>query len=374
VLSPVRTNSDKGGGAACYACGDSFVRPPVELPETAGLQEALMRARFVLLQVAVALLLVGTACKKSNESDTPVTEFVVGMSSFDTSNQAAQQSGQPPSASGGPTVAVSGNTNVVDGGSNSFQVTSNDPFQKVIVSVNTPAGAVASASTGFPQVSAGIAPGFFELTLPGPVTSEFVIVSFAGNIPVESFTLQFQAVSANGAVGTIATVQTAVVPEETSGSLQVTVTWDAAADVDLHLVEPNENEIFWAQPTSNTGGVLNVDSNPACFIDNINNENISYPNATPLTGEYIVRVDYFSSCSVERTNFVVTVNNNGQRNVFTGFFTGPGDFGADGAGREITRFTFTGNSAPSLRAPIFRRPGFEPSPEKIRIIRNRRGR
>ena len=337
-----------------------------------------MRSRFVLFQVALALLVVGTACKSKNppSSDAGITDFVAGMSSFDTTIQASQQSGQPPAASNGPASTVSGNGNVVEGGSNSFEVTSSNSFQKIIVSVNTPAGATASASVGFPQVTAGVAQGFFELTLPNSVTSQFIIVNFGANIPVEGFTLQFQCVSADGAVGAISQVQTTVLEADTSGSLQVSVTWDAASDVDLHLVEPNANEIFWGAPTSPSGGVLNIDSNAACEIDNVNTENISYPSGTPQLGQYIVRVDYFSSCSVSRTNFVVTVNNGSQRLVFTGFFDGPGDFGSFGAGREITRFNRTNNVlAPgALRAPIFRQPGPEPSPEKIRIVRSRRGR
>jgi hypothetical protein len=335
-----------------------------------------MRSRFMVLPIALALLLAGVACKKGpTPSDAAITDFVAGMSSFDTTVQASQQSGQPPAAGGGPTATVTGNGTVVNGGSNSFQVTSANSFTKVIASVNTPAGALAGASVGMPQVTAGVAQGFFELTLPTAVTSQFIIINFGQNIPVDAFTLQIQCVAANGDVGAIANVQASVLPEDTSGALQVTVSWDAAADVDLHLVEPNGNEIFWGAPTSNAGGVLNVDSNPGCAIDNINNENISYPNATPPTGQYIVRVDYFASCGVARTNFVVTVNNGSQRLTFSGFFDGPGDFGAQGSGREIVRFNRSaGASTNALRSPILLRPGPEPSAEKLRLVRQRRGR
>jgi hypothetical protein len=336
-----------------------------------------MRARLVFFQFGLAILMAGMACKSSvKPSDAQVTEFIAGMSSFDTSVQASQQSGQPPAASGGPSSTVTGNGTVVNGGSSSFGVNSSQPFQKIIVSVNTPGdGSLTAASTGFPQVTAGVTQGFFELTLPNSVESQLIIISFGTNIPTETFTLQVQCVAPNGDVGAIANVDATVLNEDTTGAVQVTATWDAASDVDLHLVEPGGNEIFWGAPTSNTGGALNVDSNPACFIDNINNENISYPDNTAPNGTYIVRLDYFASCNVAQTNFVVSVNNGGQRSVFTGNFTGSGDSGAAGSGRFITQFTRNVNVlAPgSLRQPILRRPAPEPSPVKLRIVRERRG-
>ena len=80
--------------------------------------------------------------------------------------------------------------------------------------------------------------------------------------------------------------------------------------------------------------------NPACDIDNVNNENISWSGSAPR-GEYIVRVDYYDGCGVEETDYVVTVRVEGrQPETFTGTFTGSGDQGGPGSGVEITRFTF----------------------------------
>ena len=68
-------------------------------------------------------------------------------------------------------------------------------------------------------------------------------------------------------------------------------------------------------------------SNPACAIDGIRNENITWPVGTAPQGTYIVRVDYFSSCGVAETNYTVQVNNGGNTQILSGSFTGPGDSG-----------------------------------------------
>lgn len=79
--------------------------------------------------------------------------------------------------------------------------------------------------------------------------------------------------------------------------------------------------------------MLDLDSNPACFLDNINNENITYEDGTPPSGEYTVVVDYFSDCGVAtETNFVVTVRANGTIRTIPGVFV-PGD-----ADVEVARF------------------------------------
>jgi len=57
-------------------------------------------------------------------------------------------------------------------------------------------------------------------------------------------------------------------------------------------------------------------------------------------GSYRVLVDYWSSCGVPATDFVVTVNvRDTEPQTFSGSFTGTGDTGDAGAGEPITTFT-----------------------------------
>jgi hypothetical protein len=127
-----------------------------------------------------------------------------------------------------------------------------------------------------------------------------------------------------------------------AGTLQVSLSWNSPSDVDLHLVEPNGEEIYYGHKTSASGGVLDLDSNAGCNIDGVNNENITWTDpSVPPDGEYIVRVDYWSACEEQSASYTVTVNNCGQRQTFNGSFApGDADGGSSGSGVEVSRFDF----------------------------------
>lgn len=158
----------------------------------------------------------------------------------------------------------------------------------------------------------------------------------------------------------------------TSGVLQVSMAWDQLNDVDLHLLQPDGQRIFYANSTSSNGGFLDVDSNAGCSIDNINNENITYNDeATIYNGEYIVYVDLWSNCSIEEiTNYGVTVHYKG--NVITptsGENPGYGLFNVndeiDDRNVEIMRFTITdGVDIPDSDERIMNHKPINLSPQK----------
>ena len=126
-----------------------------------------------------------------------------------------------------------------------------------------------------------------------------------------------------------------------TGEIQVSVSWDVESDVDLHLVEPNGEDIYYGNDLSASGGALDLDSNAGCSIDGKKNENITWPSRTPPRGTYIVRLDYWDSCGVAKTNYVVTVRVKGRTpQTFSGAFTGLGDSGGSGSGIQITTFTY----------------------------------
>lgn len=87
-----------------------------------------------------------------------------------------------------------------------------------------------------------------------------------------------------------------------SGDIQVSLSWDTQTDVDLHVIEPKPDgsaggeEIDYAHRSSASGGQLDLDSNPACNFDNVNNENVYWPSGSAPQGEYIVKVDLWSAC------------------------------------------------------------------------------
>jgi hypothetical protein len=80
--------------------------------------------------------------------------------------------------------------------------------------------------------------------------------------------------------------------------------FDVSMDLDLHVVEPGGAKVYYAEPTSDAGGALNLDSNPGCSLDNVNNEHIGWADAP--AGTYSVRVNYYAVCSQEPVNFIVS--------------------------------------------------------------------
>jgi len=123
-----------------------------------------------------------------------------------------------------------------------------------------------------------------------------------------------------------------------TGDVQVSVRWDTASDVDLYVTEPDGTIISFGNRQSASGGALDLDSNPGCNFDNVNNENVTYQGVQAPAGEYVVEIDYWSACDVSGpTNYVVTVRSNGVTSNFTGTFTAA-DVNGTGIRTEVTRF------------------------------------
>ncbi len=101
-------------------------------------------------------------------------------------------------------------------------------------------------------------------------------------------------------------------PELGTGDVQVTLRWDNSADLDLRVTDPAGDEIYFAMPSSASGGRLDVDANGTCEGD-APVENIFWPTGGAPTGTYSVSVDYYGACdSTTPTNYEVTILVNGQ--------------------------------------------------------------
>lgn len=109
------------------------------------------------------------------------------------------------------------------------------------------------------------------------------------------------------------------------GDVQITLTWDNIADLDLHVIDPNGEEIYWNDQYSSSNGVLDVDD-----IDGYGPENIYWPEYEAPSGDYEVYVhmfpwdesDYISytgnSYYPSSSNYTVLVNAFGETKKFTG--------------------------------------------------------
>lgn len=145
------------------------------------------------------------------------------------------------------------------------------------------------------------------------------------------------------------------------GPIQVTLRFNQPEDLDLHVVEPLPDagtcEIYYAMPGNTPPppimlpfpvrqcgaiGWLDLDSNAACDIDNVDTENVIYASGTAATpGTYIVRVVYYQGCSATGPiPYEVEVRANGQTRYYCNqFLPGQSNGGNQGAGVTITSFT-----------------------------------
>ena len=78
------------------------------------------------------------------------------------------------------------------------------------------------------------------------------------------------------------------------GPMQITLTWDSSADLDLHVTEPDGTEIYYGNrgPTA-SGGTLDGDDNVGCSSDG-SIEHVSWPAETMPSGAFTVEVDGYS--------------------------------------------------------------------------------
>jgi hypothetical protein len=146
------------------------------------------------------------------------------------------------------------------------------------------------------------------------------VLSFALVLPAKSYDLLVRAVSSPDAFGPAAhvalDVQQTLPP---TGVLVVSLWWDTESDLDLHVVDPNGDEIwsgninsfdrYATTPTTdagawNEGGILDFDSNAACVLDGRCNENIVW-SVPPPAGNYVARVDTFSLCGNSAARWTV---------------------------------------------------------------------
>ena len=299
-----------------------------------------MFARAINTCLAMAIVSLAVACS-SDSTQNPVSPSPVGnLSITDVAASAAtadaqgeRRNGSAPPGGSGPRITATGNRNVINGGTLAVSISGDAPYNRIYMFVG-------GRTLGLVGEFEGGIEGHYEMRLPSTQTSSTVLVSFPQEMPLDQIDLQFAVASPSGAVGPYSTLSTTVTRVGT-GDIQVTLSWNADSDTDLHVVAPGGEEVYYARRQVPSGGELDLDSNAACSIDGVRNENITWPVGRAPRGSYTVRVDYWSSCGVARTNFTVRVISGGSVQVVTGDFTGTGDRGGAGSGRTVATFERT---------------------------------
>ncbi len=291
----------------------------------------------LLALVGFSLVLVFSACKKDDDDKT--SENLLEKSYFTVENGVYKDAGFPAksdSQSAPEIDAVYGNASVLEGGSNPISIQTSSSVKEIIIGVE--------GVKGYYSLPASNLKSADEVYL--------VILLLSQDFEKDSFVILLAIQNDQNLVSTHETITVTRI-EAGTGKLQISCSWDRPNDIDLHLVEPNGEEIYYGNEISDNGGSLDVDSNAGCSIDNINSENITYGDTAIVeNGNYIVRVDLWSNCSVEsNTNVVVTALYNGQKinptsgtNPYSGIFTqADEDYGVEGDGREIMKFAIGNN-------------------------------
>ena len=251
--------------------------------------------KLLLITATLCLFIGFNSCKKDKKEESvnqlEKSYFTIQNASFVSNAFPSASQGSAPSIT-----SVYGNSSVLEGGSNPISIITSSSIKEVLVGVQ--------GKSGYYKINSS------DLKSTSPTYMVYLL--FSSDFTEDTFTILISIVDANGLISPSQTVTVTRVTAGT-GKLQISCSWDKQNDIDLHLVEPNSSEIYWDNDESSNGGLLDVDSNPACSIDNINNENITYSaNATVEKGKYIVRIALFSSCDItDLTHYVVTARMDG---------------------------------------------------------------
>lgn len=203
-----------------------------------------------------------------------------------------------------------------------------------------------------------------------------VTLLFNTELSEEKFAISLSAVSKSGKTNKVLHSDEIDVVEVATGKLQISLSWDQMDDVDLYLLEPDDNVVYYGNRFSSDNskqtsfdfycklvekytnhstaglsmededdlelldeyiedipetvdfkneikkyaeenknsvyGFLDLDSNAGCKIDGVNNENITYLSKAK-EGEYLVAVNLYAKCNTRPgAKYTVTVNYDGK--------------------------------------------------------------
>lgn len=271
----------------------------------------------LLLVVAAGVALSACDAPTSLGPQGALSDVVTSVATADGVVGASYHAGSAPDSGTPSAPAASGTSSVVTGGSASLTVSADAAFERVIVSVN------------------GL-DGYYELALSAGSQTAGLVLGIAPDADEADLQLRL-AVETDDTVSSYA-AQPLQIHHVGSGDVQISVSWSGASDVDLRVTDPSGELIYFDNPTSESGGTLDLDSNASCTIDAVNSENVVWPTGHAPHGNYQVTLVYHDDCGVARTDYVVTVAIAGQEpHITTGSFVGP--FG-DNPDVEVGTFTY----------------------------------
>lgn len=269
------------------------------------------RRNLAALLLTATTALGGCTSALKPDSGFNIQDFIASVTDASGTVSAVLVEGPAPAEAGGPAASVGGVSVMINGGSSQQHVTAGGAFTRVIVSVD------------------GLN-NYYELTLPAGVSAQGLLLSANPAAFATNLTFAYAVADGQG-VGPYAR-QSMRFLQVGTGDIQVSVAWDDTADVDLHVVDPNGDHIFFNNRTVSSGGTLDLDANAACNRTSppgggepthVSNENVVWPFGSAIPGTYVVYLHYWSACGLPQTNWVATLQRTGaQPQIFTGDFVG----------------------------------------------------
>lgn len=264
------------------------------------------------LALVTAMLVNGCEASLKEDFKLNIEDFISSVSDVGGTVQGVLVEGDAPEPSSGPNASVSGIGVMINGGSSQQSITGSADFSRLIVAIE------------------GMT-NYYELTLPAGVGAQDILLGGSPNAYATRLIFRY-AVASGGEIGAYATQQVRFL-RVGSGDIQISVAWSDTSDVDLHVIDPNGEEISFSHKTSASGGTLDLDGNAACAKNTlpdgtsafVSNENVVWPTGSAPSGTYRVILDYWSACGSPSTDYVVTVQRTGVApQIFTGTFVGSG--------------------------------------------------
>jgi hypothetical protein len=167
-----------------------------------------------------------------------------------------------------------------------------------------------------------------------------ISVRVAAEATQATLILSVALVDASGNVGPYSQVEIALIQSGT-GDVKITLSWDRLHDLDLRVLEPNGEEVTYDNPSSATGGELDLDSGINCMPSMANTENIFWPPQGAPPGQYVVTVHNYQQCSPGPVAYSVRVAYDNVVNTYEGSFAeGTAGEAITAANvKEVTRFS-----------------------------------
>lgn len=128
------------------------------------------------------------------------------------------------------------------------------------------------------------------------------------------------------------------------GELRTSLSWFNYDDLDLHVIEPNGNQIYYSRRLSGTSGYLDVDMNAGMRQSRNPVENIIWTNKSSMReGTYTVMVNNFSKRESIDSGFIVQIECGGETFDFE-FNKNP----SQSATINVVKFNYSKNSGVTI--------------------------